>query len=160
MERGIRPIDSMIIEFYSMATTFQVTKFFKGTVSWSTRDQISTEVEIESDFELTGAEACGSVRNGTKCGNAPYRTRTYNPLIKSLSPSNRKPLQVNTSGEGANRFARRFAQELENDHDLLRLVEAWPTLPPPIRAAMLALLRSATDTHSIAPAASGKAQSE
>ncbi len=47
----------MIIEFYSMATTFQVTKFFKGTVSWSTRDQISTEVETESDFGLTGAEA-------------------------------------------------------------------------------------------------------
>src|SRR6266481_7264425 len=73
LERGIRPIDSMIIEFYSMATTFQVTKFFKGTVSWSTRDQISTEVETESDFVLTGAEAIRK-RSGTKCRNAPYRT--------------------------------------------------------------------------------------
>jgi len=52
MERGIRPTDSMIIEFYSMATTFQVTKFFKGTVSWSTRDQISTEVETETESDF------------------------------------------------------------------------------------------------------------
>jgi hypothetical protein len=42
--------------------------------------------------------------------------------------------------EAKDRFARRFAQLVENDPELARLVEAWPTLPDAIRRAILALI--------------------
>jgi len=56
------------------------------------------------------------------------------------------------SGKEPSRFARRFAQNNSKqpvdanqlasmtDPDLARLVEAWPTLPEPIRRAMVALV--------------------
>src|SRR5438132_4721272 len=40
---------------------------------------------------------CGNVRNGAKCGNAPCRTRTYNPLIKSREIKSREIPYVHIS---------------------------------------------------------------
>jgi len=44
--------------------------------------------------------------------------------------------------------------------DLARLIDAWPNLSAPIRAAMLALINSASATSGIVSAASGDAQYE
>jgi hypothetical protein len=60
-----------------------------------------------------------------------------------------------TSGDGSSRFAHGFAQEGTNRHldnpattpaadpDLSRILDAWPTLPAHIRAAVLALVATA-----------------
>jgi len=43
------------------------------------------------------------------------------------------------------------------DVDLGRVIAAWPSLPAPLRAAMLALIQSAASTTGNAPGASGRA---
>jgi hypothetical protein len=57
--------------------------------------------------------------------------KTFLPRCKSIGDKASRPIEA--------RFARRFAQ-IESDPDLARLIDAWPTLPEPIRRAMLALL--------------------
>lgn len=48
------------------------------------------------------------------------------------------------SGEGAAKSgAVHHCQELPADPDLARLVEAWPELPQPIRAAIVAMVDAA-----------------
>jgi len=51
-------------------------------------------------------------------------------------------LQDSTSGKEQGRFVRRFVQELA-DPDLACVLEAWPTLPAPLRAAVMALVKTA-----------------
>ena len=64
-----------------------------------------------------------------------------------------KVLPDNASGDGLDRFARGFARKESNpppsgpatpvtDPDLARILDAWPTLPAPIRRAVLALIES------------------
>jgi hypothetical protein len=50
-------------------------------------------------------------------------------------------LTGNISGESDDRFAHGFAQP-PPDPDLARVLDAWPTLPAPIRRAILALVES------------------
>jgi hypothetical protein len=58
----------------------------------------------------------------------------------------RNALPSATSDESTGRLDRALTKPLESDPDLARVVEAWPTLPDPIRRAMLALAAaSATD---------------
>jgi hypothetical protein len=69
--------------------------------------------------------------------------RTYNPLVKSARYAGCNPLPDNTSGDGD---APHVPQHVPADPiapDLQRVVEAWPDLPPHIRAAVLALVGTA-----------------
>jgi hypothetical protein len=69
-------------------------------------------------------------------------TRILDIQIHSVEDGSRNPLPINTSGEVASAFARRFAQG-GSDTDLARLLDAWPKLPLLIRRAILALVESA-----------------
>jgi hypothetical protein len=82
------------------------------------------------------------------------RIRTGDVQIHSQQPDARNLLPDNTSGDVASRFAHGFAQSGQNlshgpttaalaDPDLTRIFSIWPTLPPPIRRAILALIESA-----------------
>jgi hypothetical protein len=74
------------------------------------------------------------------------RLDTYNKPVNSRNVAGRNSNAATTSSEPAEVFVRRFAQEL--DPELARLVDAWPTLPDPIRRAMLALLSSVSEAES------------
>jgi hypothetical protein len=100
----------------------------------------------------------------TRQGIAPCRTRTYNPLIKSTFEGGCKSLSSITSGDLAKRLdcaltnAQESKHELaalaqsdrranrkvgggqELDHELARVVEAWPSLPGSLREAILKLI--------------------
>jgi len=54
-------------------------------------------------------------------------------------PSERNQLSGNTSGDTAGALAPELAQAL-SDPDIRRVAAAWPTLPAPLKAAVLALL--------------------
>ncbi len=82
----------------------------------------------------------------SKCGNAPRRTRTYNPLIKSQTDtiSNVQSQQqlTLTAADGCSAGCSYRQGEGGMPPDLARLVAAWPSLPEPIRAAIRALIGS------------------
>jgi hypothetical protein len=67
--------------------------------------------------------------------------RTPDIQIHSLEATSRNPLPANTSAATAGQLAPQLAPT-HADPDLARVVEAWPTLPPAIRRAVLALLGS------------------
>jgi hypothetical protein len=52
-------------------------------------------------------------------------------------------LQDISSGDGGPQLSAPLAHRLQADPDLARLVDAWPTLPAHIRAAVLALVQTA-----------------
>jgi hypothetical protein len=60
------------------------------------------------------------------------------------------------SSTGSSNFVESSRDEAPVDHDLRlrRLLDAWPTLPAPIRAAMLALIQSVAGASGFAPDAS------
>ena len=60
----------------------------------------------------------------------------------SLNAPERKPLPDNTSGTPDPSLAPVLAPDPE-DPDLVRVVTAWPALPPHLRAAVLALVDAA-----------------
>jgi hypothetical protein len=68
--------------------------------------------------------------------------------LKSPEQSTQPTILEVTSGCPPQPFVRRFAQQIANDPDLARLVKAWPTLPDPIRRAMLALVSSVAKAES------------
>jgi hypothetical protein len=77
-------------------------------------------------------------------GSAPRRTRTFNPLIKSQPTDRRNPCQ----SQGKRQHGDALAPSLppgpaDLPPDLAALVAAWPTLPEPIRAGMMAMVRAA-----------------
>jgi hypothetical protein len=82
-------------------------------------------------------------RMSAKCGTAPCRTRTYNPLIKSLSECGSNPLHANTSSDTLPRRDRACPKPPAADPGLAKIIDAWPALPDPIRRAVLALADSA-----------------
>ena len=70
-------------------------------------------------------------------------TRTPNPLIKSQllkSPNDLQKQIVTLIAE--NDLAENLALLPQNDPELARVVEAWPSLPGPVRAAILALVNT------------------
>ena len=52
------------------------------------------------------------------------------------------PVIRDTYGESPGDFAQTFARELQSDPDLALILERWPTLPEPIKAAIRALVGS------------------
>jgi hypothetical protein len=88
-------------------------------------------------------------------GFAPSRFARDPPgaALQSAAFSTQPPMPIRTSGNEPVRFVREFAQSHPQaldpdvparpiDSDLARIIDAWPTLPGPIRAAMLALAAS------------------
>jgi hypothetical protein len=66
-------------------------------------------------------------------------------VIANPERSGCNPLPGNTSGETPPPVARQLPAALEIDPDLARLLAAWPSLPPAIRRAVLALLDAVPD---------------
>jgi hypothetical protein len=90
----------------------------------------------------------------SKVQSSPTRTRTWNKPVNSLNVQGHNPLSHKVSGNEPCGFARRFAQESKQapdspalapstDIDLVRIMDAWPTLPDLIRRAILALVSTA-----------------
>jgi hypothetical protein len=72
------------------------------------------------------------------------RTRTGDNQIHSLTLTGHKPVAPQgTCGEDAPPVARQLHTEAETDPDLAQLIDAWSGLPPHIKAAILALVKSA-----------------
>jgi hypothetical protein len=69
-------------------------------------------------------------------------TRTPDIQSHSLTAPEHNPLPANTSGTGTPPLAPVLAPGVE-DTGLARVVKAWPHLPAPLRAAMLALVAAA-----------------
>ena len=114
---------------------------------YSIRRSLSVRRDIRTFSRKTreNREICRltqSGENSLRLASSPSRTRTYNKPVNSRNVAGPKSNDGSTSGELAERFVRRFAQELASDRDLAYLVEAWATLPDPIRRTMLALLFS------------------
>jgi len=87
----------------------------------------------------TNAQACAGVRAGAR--NAPRRTRTSNPLIKSQETIPPTSAFGPISGEQAPNAHHGDSQG--QDHDLECVVRAWPELPPSLREAILAIVKAA-----------------
>ena len=88
-------------------------------------------------------------RSAEDCTSASERARTFDPLIKSQSVPIRNVLQGNTLQQSAEPVAVPVAVAGESeggndDPDLSRLVAAWPTLAEPLKAAIRAMIASAT----------------
>ena len=82
---------------------------------------------------------------------ASYRTRTYNPLIKSQRDDSATTNLPSTSGEPTAATSNNPSSSETNDaelkaitldSELTRVIQAWPTLPGPMRRAVLALIGS------------------
>lgn len=62
----------------------------------------------------------------------------------SAQAEERKPLPANSSDDSATPLAHLLARAVSTqpsfDPDLARIIDAWLTLPPPIKAAIVALL--------------------
>jgi hypothetical protein len=75
--------------------------------------------------------------------SSPTRTRTSNKPVNSRKSADRNPLQGNTSSNHASQLSAPLAQPGPADAELARILDAWPTLPAHIRAAVLALVDTA-----------------
>jgi hypothetical protein len=84
-------------------------------------------------------------------GSSPTRTRTWNKPVNSRKDARHKDKQDKAFGDTPARFVRGFAQAegeqsgepapaAVTDPDLARILDAWPTLPAHIKAAILALM--------------------
>jgi hypothetical protein len=62
--------------------------------------------------------------------------------VNSQKVTGRKSMQSNTSGEDTTRLSALLAHQTPTDPDLARIIDAWPALPLPVRAAVLALVES------------------
>jgi len=82
--------------------------------------------------------------------------------ICNPQPDEHNLLPDNTSGDTSPRPDRALTktppETPSTDPDLARLVEAWPILSTPIRAAVLALVQSATGGACSVPAAPGRVE--
>jgi hypothetical protein len=75
--------------------------------------------------------------------SAPSRTRTLNLVIKSQHSTESKLLSDKTYDEPTISFARNLTQEgqkASSDPALARLINAWPSLSPADRTAIMAIV--------------------
>lgn len=63
--------------------------------------------------------------------------------IEKLANPGPNPLPASTSGDSSPSVARQLPTGAENDPDMARILDAWPTLPAHIKAAVLALVGAA-----------------
>jgi hypothetical protein len=76
--------------------------------------------------------------------NAPRRTRTYNPLIKSQTSGNRKDDSGKDLGISPPSVGPRLATDTrQTDPDLATVVNAWDRLPEAVRAGIVAMVKAA-----------------
>ncbi len=75
------------------------------------------------------------------------RTRTGDNQIHSLETPEHNPLADTTCAAEPLAPGRAIYQTARPDPDLARILDAWPDLSAPIRAAMLALVASACAAH-------------
>ena len=97
---------------------------------------------------LSITAVCDDVRDNAKgSANAPRRTRTFNTRIKSPlqhfttddKTNTSKPCNAHTSSSPSS-----CAQERsKTDPDLAKLIDAWPTLPEPVKAGIRAMVEAA-----------------
>src|SRR5262245_28710926 len=73
--------------------------------------------------------------------SSPSRTRTYNKPVNSRKDAGHKIKQDKTYGEEQLTLSAPLALE-PADPDLARLCTAWATLPPHLKAAILALVQA------------------
>ncbi len=79
-----------------------------------------------------------------KMKSAPRRTRTFDPLIKSQTGAvENKGLTAHPPHHAPQSVANP-APNAPADPELAAVVATWPTLPPAIRAGVLAIVRAAT----------------
>ena len=76
--------------------------------------------------------------------NAPRRTRTYNPLIKSQKQDRRNPRSCKGNGDEEHTVSLPLPYGPPAlTPDLAFVVDAWPALTEPVKAAVLILIRAA-----------------
>jgi hypothetical protein len=97
----------------------------------------------------------GSVGSEVSCLKLPGQDSNLDKENQKTFQETHKSVQDNVLEQDQSRFARQFArggpnQPLENssparptDADLSRVIQAWPLLPAPIKAAVLALVETA-----------------
>ena len=90
-----------------------------------------------------GLDDSGRVLSSTG-GSAPYRTRTYNPLIKSQMREIRKASSHNDLRIATPTVSHPIPTDTcQNDPDLAAVIEAWGRLPHALRAGIVATVRAA-----------------
>jgi len=76
---------------------------------------------------------------GNSTDDEKWRRRESNPR-----PARRKGIVLQTvAASTENALAHTLARESPTDPELARIIAAWPTLPAPIRAGVLALVNAA-----------------
>jgi len=99
------------------------------------------------------AEVSDDLRDdATDSENAPRRTRTFDPLIKSQISSASKIASNPPSDNDLDQSRRscevsraaKCAAETPNDGELPSVIQAWPTLPEAVCARILGLVEGAT----------------
>ena len=106
-------------------------------------------LEIEKDRCQKKSRKCLPVRNASSCTEWAVPGLNRGPIdFQSLELNSQHPDNTTLAPPPAvGRSAGRSDDESEggnDDPDLSRLLAAWPTLPEPIRRAMLAILEAAT----------------
>jgi hypothetical protein len=77
-------------------------------------------------------------------GNAPRRTRTFNPLIKSQTKGFQKQCSHNDLRIATPLLSHPIPTDTcQNDPDLAAVIEAWDQLPEAIKAGILAMVKAA-----------------
>ncbi len=105
-----------------------------GTKTGTTRDSENTDAGVEKrkEPEIPGSN-----------GNAPRRTRTFDPLIKSQTgPLQNRALSSDCPHPSPQSCAEP-APEAPTDPELVAVVAAWSDLPAAVRAGIVAMVRAA-----------------
>lgn len=94
-----------------------------------------------------GAGDCEVLPEGN--GNAFWRTRTSNPLIKSQRVDSPKSIQSSGLGDSVSEDTPHTHHPMQETGDitpeLARLIKAWPTLPQAVRVGIVAMIDTATE---------------
>ncbi len=80
--------------------------------------------------------------------NEPCRARTYDPLIKSQLPDSTNPETTTGYNGSENDPASNPDTSHGKDHTLDALVAAWPTLPEPVKAAIVTMVEATKGAES------------
>ncbi len=106
-------------------------------------------MRLVRDESLDGSFASQSGRDRPSLSvtskNAPRRTRTYNPLIKSQTREFQKPCSHNDLRIATPPVSHPIPTDTcQNDPDLTAVIEAWDRLPEAIRAGIVAMVKAAS----------------